>query len=131
MGYTSLIYYGSILGINPELYESAEMDGANAFQRVWHITLPLIRPTIIMMMLMSVGSIMKADFGLFYYVPNNSGALYEVTDVIDTYVYRALRGLGDFSNSAATSLFQSVVGFVLVVFSNWVVRKVDEQSSLF
>lgn len=131
MGYTSLIYYGSILGINPELYESAEMDGANAFKRVWHITLPLIRPTIIMMMLMSVGSIMKADFGLFYYVPNNSGALYEVTDVIDTYVYRALRGLGDFSNSAATSLFQSVVGFVLVVFSNWVVRKVDEQSSLF
>lgn len=131
MGYTSLIYYGSILGINPELYESAEIDGANAFKRVWHITLPLIRPTIVMMMLMSVGSIMKADFGLFYYVPNNSGALYEVTDVIDTYVYRALRGLGDFSNSAATSLFQSVVGFVLVIFSNWVVRKVDEQSSLF
>lgn len=131
MGYTSLIYYGSIMGISPELYESAEIDGASGFQKIWHITLPLIRPTIVIMMLMSVGSIMKADFGLFYYVPNNSGALYPVTDVIDTYVYRALRGLGDFSTSAATSLFQSVVGFVLILLSNWVVRKVDEQSSLF
>lgn len=131
MGYTSLIYYGSIMGISPELYESAEIDGASGFQKIWHITLPLIRPTIVIMMLMSVGSIMKADFGLFYYVPNNSGALYPATDVIDTYVYRALRGLGDFSTSAATSLFQSVVGFVLILLSNWVVRKVDEQSSLF
>ncbi len=131
VGYTSLIYYGAILGIDNEIYEAADIDGATFRQRIFRITLPLIKPTIIMMMIMSVGNIMRADFGLFYYVPNNSGALYETTDVLDTYVYRAMRGLGDFSTSAAVSFFQSVVGLILVVVCNKIVKKIDEDSSLF
>lgn len=131
IGYTSLIYYGSILSIDSEIYEAAEIDGAGKMGKIWRITLPLIKPTIIVMMLMSVGSIMRADFGLFYYVPNNSGALYKVTDVLDTYIYRAMRNLGDFSTSAAVSFFQSTVGFVLVVICNSIVKRVDEESALF
>lgn len=131
VGYTSLIYYGAILGIDSEIYEAADIDGASFRQRIFRITLPLIKPTIIMMMIMSVGNIMRADFGLFYYVPNNSGALYSTTDVLDTYVYRAMRGLGDFSTSAAVSFFQSVVGLILVVTCNKIVKKIDEDCSLF
>jgi len=131
VGYTSLIYYGAILGIDSEVYEAADIDGATFRQRIFRITIPLIKPTIIMMMIMSVGNIMRADFGLFYYVPNNTGALYETTDVLDTYVYRAMRTLGDFSTSAAVSFFQSVIGLILVVTCNKIVKKIDEDCSLF
>lgn len=131
MGYTSLIYYGTILGIDTQIFESAEIDGAGTFRKIWYITLPLLKSTVIVMSLMSVGSIMRADFGLFYYVPNNSGALYEVTDVMDTYIYRALRGAGDMSSSAAASFFQSVVGLIMVVGCNAIVKKIDSDSSLF
>lgn len=131
MGYTSLIYYGTIIGIDAEIYEAAEIDGAGPLKKIWYITLPLLKSTIIVMSLMSVGSIMRADFGLFYYVPNNSGALYETTDVLDTYIFRALRGAGDISGSAAASFFQSVVGLVMVLVCNTVVRKFDNDSALF
>lgn len=131
IGYTSLIYYGAILSIDANVYEAAEIDGATFLQKIWRITLPLIKPTIIVMMLMSVGGIMRADFGLFYYVPNNSGALYATTDVLDTYIYRAMRGLGDFATSSAVSFFQSVVGLIMIVVCNAVVKKIDEDSSLF
>ena len=131
MGYTSLIYFGTIIGIDTQIFESAEIDGAGTLGKIWHITLPLLRPTIIIMSLMSVGSIMRADFGLFYYVPNNSGALYNVTDVLDTYIFRALRGAGDISSSAAAGFFQSVVGLVMVVACNTIVKKIDSESSLF
>lgn len=131
MGYTSLIYYGTIIGIDTQIFESAEIDGAGTFRKIWYITLPLLKSTVIVMSLMSVGSIMRADFGLFYYVPNNSGALYEVTDVLDTYIYRALRGAGDMASSAAASFFQSVVGLIMVVSCNAIVKKIDSDSSLF
>ncbi len=131
MGYTSLIYYGTIIGIDTQIFESAEIDGAGTFRKIWYITLPLLKSTVIVMSLMSVGSIMRADFGLFYYVPNNSGALYEVTDVLDTYIYRALRGAGDMASSAAASFFQSVVGLIMVVGCNAIVKKIDSDSSLF
>lgn len=131
MGYTSLIYFGTIIGIDTQIFESAEIDGADTLGKIWHITLPLLRPTIIIMSLMSVGSIMRADFGLFYYVPNNSGALYNVTDVLDTYIFRALRGAGDISSSAAAGFFQSVVGLIMVVACNSIVKKIDSESSLF
>ena len=131
MGYTCLIYYGTIIGIDTSIYESAEIDGATSMKKVIYITVPLLKPTIIVMILMSIGSIMRSDFGLFYYVPNNSGALYGVTDVLDTYIYRALRVTGDFSSSAAASLFQSVVGFVMILLSNAAVKKFDSESSLF
>lgn len=131
MGYTSLIYYGTIMGIDTQIFESAEIDGATTFGKIWHITLPLLKSTIIIMSLMSVGGIMRADFGLFYYVPNNSGALYAVTDVLDTYIYRALRGAGDMASSAAASFFQSIVGLIMVVSCNAIVKKIDDESSLF
>ena len=131
MGYTCLIYYGTIIGIDTSIYESAEIDGATSMKKVIYITVPLLKPTIIVMILMSIGSIMRSDFGLFYYVPNNSGALYGVTDVLDTYIYRALRVTGDFSSTAAASLFQSVVGFVMILLSNAAVKKFDSESSLF
>lgn len=131
MGYTSLIYYGAIIGIDGSLYESADIDGANGWTKVWRITLPLIRPTIIIMSLMSIGSIMRSDFGLFYYVTNNSGTLYSTTDVLDTYIYRALKGAGDISGSAAASFFQSVVGFIMIMLANYTVKKIDDDSALF
>jgi len=131
MGYTSLIYYGTIMGIDTQIFESAEIDGATTFGKIWHITLPLLKSTIIIMSLMSVGGIMRSDFGLFYYVPNNSGSLYAVTDVLDTYIYRALRGAGDMTSSAAASFFQSVVGLIMVVTCNTIVKKIDDESSLF
>lgn len=131
MGYTSLIYYGTIIGIDSEIYEAAEIDGAGPLQKIFHITLPLLKSTVIVMSLMSVGSIMRADFGLFYYVTNNSGALYEVSDVLDTYIFRALRGAGDVSSSAAASFFQSVVGLIMVLTCNGIVRKIDNSSALF
>ncbi len=131
MGYTSLIYYGTIIGIDSEIYEAAEIDGAGPLKKIWYITLPLLKSTVLVMSLMSVGSIMRADFGLFYYVTNNSGALYEVSDVLDTYIFRALRGAGDISSSAAASFFQSVVGLVMVLVCNGIVRKIDNDSALF
>lgn len=131
MGYTSLIYYGSIIGIDESLYESAEIDGANGWTKTWKITLPLIRPTIIILSLMSIGSILRADFGLFYYVTNDSGSLYSTTDVLDTYIYRALKGSGDIAGSAAASFFQSVIGFIMIMISNNIVNKIDSDSALF
>lgn len=131
MGYTSLIYYGTIIGIDSEIYEAAEIDGAGPLKKIFYITLPLLKSTIIVMSLMSVGSIMRADFGLFYYVTNNSGALYDVADVLDTYIFRALRGAGEVSSSAAASFFQSVVGLLMVLVCNGIVRKIDNDSALF
>ena len=131
IGYTSLVYYGTIMGIDTQIYESAEIDGATPFKKIWYITLPLLKPTILVLSLMSVGSIMRSDFGLFYYVPNNSGALYSVTDVLDTYIFRALRNAGDLSSSAASGFFQSVVGLIMVVSCNAIVKKLDSDSALF
>ena len=131
MGYTSLIYYGTIIGIDSEIYEAAEIDGAGPLKKIFYITLPLLKSTIIVMSLMSVGSIMRADFGLFYYVTNNSGALYDVADVLDTYIFRALRGAGEVSSSAAASFFQSVVGLLMVLVCNGIVGKIDNDSALF
>ncbi len=131
MGYNCLIYYGTIMGIDTQIYESAEIDGATTWGKIRHITLPLLKPTVIIMSIMAIGGIMRADFGLFYYVPNNSGALYSVTDVLDTYIYRAVRGMGDMTSSAAASFFQSVVGLIMVIGCNWITRKLDEDSALF
>ena len=131
MGYLSLVYYGAVIGIDPTLYEAADIDGAGKWKQIRHITIPMIRTSVIIMTLMSIGGIMRSDFGQFYYVPNNSGAIYEVTDVLDTYIYRTLRVDGDISGSAAAGLFQSVVGFVLILISNKLVDKYDSDSSLF
>lgn len=130
-GFNAIVYYAAVLGIDANLYEAAMVDGASRVQQIWSITLPGLKPTIITMTILAVGKIFYSDFGLFYQVPMNSGALYDVTDVIDTYVYRALFNLGDYSMSSAAAFYQSVVGFVLVLMSNAVVRKIDRDNALF
>ena len=131
VGYGSIVYVASISGISQEYYEAAVLDGASKFQQALYVTLPHLRKIITIMLIMSVGSLLKGDFGLFYNVTQNNGALYEVTDVIDTYIYRALKMLGDTGMSSAAGLYQSAVGLVLVLLANWVVTKIDEESSMF
>jgi putative aldouronate transport system permease protein len=130
-GYSSIVYIANIAGIDQGLYEAARIDGAGKLRQILHITLPLLKPTVIIMALMSVGRIFSSDFGLFYQVPMNSGALYPVTQTIDTYVYRGLMRLGDVGMSSAAGLFQSVLGFVLVMTANGIVRKINAENALF
>lgn len=131
IGFNSVIYYGAIIGIDESLIEAAKIDGASHRQVTYKIILPLLKPAISILLIMAVGNMLRADFGLFYYVPNNTGMLYPVTDVIDTYIYRALKIAGDFGGSSAASFFQSVVGLVLVVTANTITKKIDEESALF
>lgn len=131
VGYSCIIYYSTIIGFDRSLYEAASIDGATKLQQITKITIPLLRPTIIMLTLMAVGRIFYSDFGLFYQVPQNSGALYSVTNTIDTYVYRGLLELGDITMSAAAGVYQSIVGFILVLAANLLVRKLDPDSALF
>ncbi len=131
VGYNSVIYLAGILGIDRSLYEAAMIDGATKWQQIRNITIPSLKPLMIIMTLLAVGKIFYADFGLFYQVPRDSGTLYAVTNVIDTYVYRGLKVTGEIGMSAAAGLYQSVVGFVLVLLSNWIVRKIDQDSALF
>lgn len=131
VGYGCLIYIAGIAGIDRGYYESARLDGATHWQEVRYIPLPCLRPAIITMLLMSVGHIFNSDFGLFYQVPQNSGALYNVTTTIDTYVYRALTSAGGIGRSSAAGVFQSVVGFALVMICNSVVRRLSKDSALF
>lgn len=131
IGYSSVVYLASILGIDKSLYEAAMIDGASKWQQIRSITIPMLSPIIIIMTLLAVGRIFYADFGLFYQVPRDSGTLYSVTNVIDTYVYRGLKTTGEIGMSTAAGLYQSIVGFILVIVSNFVVRKIDKDSALF
>jgi putative aldouronate transport system permease protein len=132
VGYTSVVYLAAISGISPDYYEAAEMDGATKVQKAFRITIPMISPIIITMILLSAGRIFYADLGLFYYVPMNSGMLFPSTNVIDTYVYRALMGAtNSFAMSTAVGLYQSLVGLILVLLSNKLVKKYYPDSSLF
>lgn len=131
VGYGCLIYMASIAGIDKAFYEAARLDGATKWQCIKKITLPLLVPTIITLFMLSVGRIFYSDFGLFYQVPQNSGALFSVTNTIDTYVYRALISAGGLGRSAAAGVFQSFVGFILVMGSNMLVRKFHRDSALF
>ncbi len=130
-GYTCIIYMASIAGINKEIYESAQLDGASKLHQIFRITLPMLKPTVIITTLMSVGRVFFSDFGLFYQVPQNAGKLFPVTQTIDTYVYRALMESNNISMAAAAALFQSVMGFLLVVGANALVRKIDKDNALF
>ncbi|WP_373889914.1 ABC transporter permease [Neobacillus cucumis] len=131
VGFLCVIYLAAIIGIDQEYYEAAKLDGANKWQQIIHITIPSISPVIIMMTLLTIGRIFYSDFGLFYQVPMNSGALYDTTNVIDTYVYRGLMQLGDIGMSAAAGLYQSIVGFILVLLSNYLVRRKSKDHALF
>lgn len=131
IGYGTLIYISSVNGIDRSLYEAASLDGAGKWKQIKHVTLPSLKPTVITLTLMSIGRIFYADFGLFYQVPMNSGQLNDVTNVIDTYVYRALLQMNDTGMSAAAGFYQSIVGFILVLIANLIVRKIEPDSALF
>lgn len=131
VGFLSVVYLASIISIDPEYYEAATLDGASRWQQIRTITIPLIVPVITMMTLLAIGRIFYSDFGLFYQVPMDSGVLAETTNVIDTYVYRALMNLGDVGMSSAAGVYQSIVGFVLVIVSNYIVRKYNKENALF
>ncbi len=130
-GYNSIIYIAFISGIDKEIYEAARIDGAGKLKQIFSITLPMLKPTVSILVLMAIGRIFNSDFGLFYQVPMNAGALYSTTQTIDTYVYRALMQISDIGMSSAAGLLQSVVGFVLVSIANYIVKKVDSENALF
>ena len=130
-GYDCILYYATLVGIDHGYYEAAVIDGANRWQQIVHVTLPNLLPTIITLTMMSIGKIFYSDFGLFYQVPMDSGPLLDVTSTIDTYVYRALLELNNVGMSSAASVFQAIIGFLLVVISNAIVRKVDNENALF
>jgi len=131
VGYGTLIYIATISVIDGTYYEAAALDGANKWQQIKSITLPFLIPSAITLLLMSIGRIFYSDFGLFYQIPQNSGTLFPVTNTIDTYVYRALISSGGIGRSSAAGVFQSVVGFILVVLSNWIVRKSSPENAIF
>lgn len=131
VGYYSIIFVASIAGMDKEIFEAAKIDGAGKLSQIKNITLPLLRSTVIIIVLMCVGRIMYSDFGLFYQVPMNSGALYSTTQTIDTYVYRGLMQMNDIGMSSAAGFYQSIVGFVIVLVSNALVRKISPEDSLF
>lgn len=130
VGFSTLIYYAGILSIDTSYYEAAKIDGASKLQMIRRITIPLLTPLIVILLIVAIGSIFRADFGLFYFIPNDTSFLYNATDVIDTYVYRSLRVVGDIGMSTAIGLYQAVVGFVLVLVSNWIVKKINEDNAL-
>lgn len=130
-GYQSIIFYATIIGFDKAYYEAAVVDGATIWQQIVKITLPLLRPTVIMLTIMSLGRMFASDFGLFYQVPMNTGTLYTATTTIDTFVYRAMMEDHDVGRSLAAGFLQSILGFVVVMITNTVVRKMDSDSALF
>ncbi|MDO4307123.1 MAG: ABC transporter permease subunit [Eubacteriales bacterium] len=130
VGYLTIVYFASVIGIDSQFYEAAKLDGATNWQLITRITLPAIAPTICTMVLLSIGRIFYSDFGLFYQVPMNSGPLVGVTNVMDTYVYRGLMQLNDIGMSSAASAYQSIIGCILVVIANLVVKKFNPDNAL-
>ncbi|WP_144424451.1 ABC transporter permease [Paenibacillus xylanivorans] len=131
LGYSMVIYLAAITGISDEYYEAARIDGANIFQRIWYITVPMLKPTFVILLLFSLGSIMKGQFDLFYQLIGNNGVLYNATDIIDTYVYRSLKVTFDIGMATAAGLYQSLFGFILIMTVNYIIRKINEDYALF
>lgn len=131
VGYGSIVYLAAIIGIDRTYYEAATIDGANKWQQIKNITIPLIVPLMIILTIMAIGGIFRSDFGLFYQVPKNSAVLYPVTDVLDTYIYKGLMTMGNIGMSTAAGLYQSVVGFILIMVTNFIVGKIDPEYGLF
>jgi putative aldouronate transport system permease protein len=133
LGYSVIINYAVLIGIDSSFYEAAEVDGASKLQRAWHISVPFLIPITIIQIILAVGRIFSSDFGLFYQVTRDSSMLYSVTDVIDTYIFRAIMNPSnsDVGMGAAIGLFQSCVGFVLVVVTNTIVNKVNSEAALY
>ena len=130
VGVMSVIYYAALMGLDEGLLEAARLDGASKWRQIWHVMIPHLIPTIIIQNILSIGKLFTGDFGLFYQVPKDTGVLYPVTDIINTYTYRALQS-GDMSRGAAVGLFQSVAGLITVVVANHIVKKISPENSLF
>ncbi len=130
-GFGSIVYMATISGINPDIYESASIDGASRLQKIRYITLPLLKPTVILLTILAVGGIFNGDFGMIYAIIGRNPLLYPTTDVIDTYLFRAMMDLGDMSMSAAIGFMQSLVGFILVLTVNSIAKKVAPESAIF
>jgi len=131
LGYNVLLFLASVVGIDPSLFESAEIDGATRFQQIKYITIPLLKPAMVTLGLLMVGKIFYSDFGLFYQVPMQSGPLFSVTQTIDTYVFRGLTNINSVGMSAAAAFYQSIVGFVVIMVCNLIVKKADPDNALF
>ncbi len=131
IGYNSIIFLASIVGIDRSLYEAAKVDGASKWKQIRYVTLPQLKPTVITLFVLQCGRIFYSDFGLFYQVPLDNGALYNVTDTVDTFVYRQLMVSNNISISSAASFYQAVVGFIIVMVVNLIVRKVDKENAMF
>lgn len=131
IGYSCLIYIASINGIDPALYEAAELDGASRWQRIWNVTLPGIKSSVITLTLLNVGRIFYSDFSLFYQVPQNSGLIFSTTNTLDTYVYRALLTSGNIPMASAAGFYQSVIGFIVVLAVNLLVKHISKEDALF
>ncbi len=130
IGLSSIIYYAALMGTDPEIYEAAKIDGANRWKQSLHVSIPSLAPVMTIIVLLAIGDTFRGDFGLFYQIPRDVGVLYPTTDIIDTYVFRGLKG-GQLGMTAAVGLFQSFVGLVLIVFSNAIIRKVKPENALF
>lgn len=130
-GYGVVIFMATIAGFSTEYYEAAVIDGASKFMQIIYITIPLLTPTVMILTLLSIGRIFFGDFGMIYGLVGDNAMLFPTTDVIDTYVYRALRQMSDFGMAGAVGLYQSVMGFILVVISNYVARKYQSDGALF
>jgi putative aldouronate transport system permease protein len=131
LGYNSIIYLSAIVSVDKNLYEAATVDGVGRFKQVFYVTIPSIKPTITTLVLIAVGRIFYSDFGLFYQVPMNSGVLYNVTNTIDTYVYRSLLRLNNIAMASAASTYQALVGFFIIIVVNGIVRKLDPDNAMF
>ena len=130
-GYGTVVYFAAITGMDTSMMEAAQIDGANGFQRIRYITLPTLKPTVVILFLFAIGGILKGNFGLFYNLVGNNSMLFKTTDIIETYVYRSMMNSFNFAQSSAVGLFQSVVGFFIVIGANAFVKKLDPDYALF
>lgn len=130
-GYGTVVYLASVTGIDQGIYEAAEIDGANVWQRIRHITLPCLKPTMVIMFLLAVGQIFRADFGLFYQLVGSNAQLLEVADILDLFIYRALLTNNDIGMSSAAGLYQSILCFITIISVNGIIKKIDPEYSLF
>lgn len=131
VGYFTIIYLSSIMGINTDMYEAAYIDGANIYQRIWYITLPGILPTAVILILLSVGGLLRGNFDMFYQIIRNTGFLYNATDVIDTYVFRSLINSQNWGMASAATFYQQFIGFMIVIVANYMVKRVEPDYALF
>jgi putative aldouronate transport system permease protein len=131
VGYTMVIYLATITGISDEYYEAAKIDGANIFHRIWYITVPMLKPTFVILLLFALGTIMKGQFDLFYQLIGNNGILYNTTDILDTYVFRSLKVTFDIGMATSAGLYQSLFGFALIMIVNYLIKKSNDEYALF